>query len=75
MSKSSCSERSRISIIETKEAINWKITKALSDMQPNITFDPEERPAISNLVKDLYVDVMYVRYTYSWVQAYIGRSV
>lgn len=50
MSKSVGNDRSRILISDTKEIIAQKCAKALSDSQANITYEPEERPAISNLV-------------------------
>uniref|UniRef100_A0A8R1TZC9 tryptophan--tRNA ligase n=1 Tax=Onchocerca volvulus TaxID=6282 RepID=A0A8R1TZC9_ONCVO len=50
MSKSMGNDRSRILISDTKQIIAEKCAKALSDSQSNITYEPEKRPAISNLV-------------------------
>lgn len=50
MSKSDPSGRSRIDINDSEESIYEKCSKALSDFQPDITYEPEKRPAISNLV-------------------------
>ncbi|EJD75990.1 tryptophanyl-tRNA synthetase [Loa loa] len=50
MSKSVGNDRSRILISDTKQIIAEKCAKALSDSQSNITYEPEKRPAISNLV-------------------------
>ncbi|MCP9259308.1 Tryptophan--tRNA ligase, mitochondrial [Dirofilaria immitis] len=50
MSKSMGNDRSRILISDTKQIIVEKCAKALSDSQSNITYEPEKRPAISNLV-------------------------
>uniref|UniRef100_F1L5A2 tryptophan--tRNA ligase n=2 Tax=Ascaris TaxID=6251 RepID=F1L5A2_ASCSU len=50
MSKSDANHRSRIEISDPREMILEKCSKALSDFQSNITYDPEKRPAISNLV-------------------------
>lgn len=50
MSKSEGNSRSRILINDTKQEIDEKCAKALSDMQASITYEPEKRPAISNLV-------------------------
>lgn len=50
MSKSVGSDRSRILLNDTKQTVVEKCGKALSDMQSSITYEPEKRPAISNLV-------------------------
>ncbi|KAL4002825.1 tryptophan--tRNA ligase [Acanthocheilonema viteae] len=50
MSKSTGNDRSRILLSDTKQIIAEKCAKALSDFQSNITYEPEKRPAISNLV-------------------------
>lgn len=50
MSKSEGNSRSRILINDTRQEIDEKCAKALSDMQASITYEPEKRPAISNLV-------------------------
>ncbi|VDM07846.1 unnamed protein product [Wuchereria bancrofti] len=50
MSKSMGNDRSRILISDIKQIIVEKCAKALSDSQSNITYEPEKRPAVSNLV-------------------------
>lgn len=55
MSKSVGNERSRILISDTKQIIVEKCAKALSDSQSNITYEPEKRPAISNLVSFAFI--------------------
>lgn len=50
MSKSMGNDRSRILISDIKQIIVEKCVKALSDSQSNITYEPEKRPAVSNLV-------------------------
>lgn len=50
MSKSDPKTKSFISLVDSTEIIVEKIKSALSDFKPEITFDPEKRPAISNLV-------------------------
>ncbi|WKX98249.1 hypothetical protein Q1695_013710 [Nippostrongylus brasiliensis] len=53
MSKSEPSGRSRLEISDSAEQIEEKCRKAVSDTQSKLTYDPENRPAISNLI-DLY---------------------
>ncbi len=50
MSKSDEDERSRIELTDTTDEIHLKIKKAVTDAIPHITYDPEGRPGISNLV-------------------------
>ncbi|KAL7080444.1 hypothetical protein ACQ4LE_000685 [Meloidogyne hapla] len=54
MSKSDPKTKSFISLVDSTEIIVEKIKSALSDFKPEITFDPEKRPAISNLVSFLH---------------------
>lgn len=51
MSKSDPSGWSRIMLSDTKDIIYQKCRRALSDTNPKIEFDLNQRPAISNLVK------------------------
>ncbi|CAB3402649.1 unnamed protein product [Caenorhabditis bovis] len=53
MSKSSGGEKSRIDINDSREVIFEKCQKAISDNLGNVTYDRENRLAISNLL-DLY---------------------
>ncbi|PHH68249.1 hypothetical protein CDD82_695 [Ophiocordyceps australis] len=55
MSKSHKSSRSRILITDTPEDIRNKISSALSDSIPGISYDKTSRPAISNLLDILSV--------------------
>lgn len=58
MSKSDAQEKSRILITDTREDIIKKIKAALSDFDSRITYDPEQRPAVSNLVCCSYVIII-----------------
>lgn len=50
MSKSEESDYSRINLTDDADTIALKIKKAKSDMEPNITYDPEKRPEAANLL-------------------------
>lgn len=50
MSKSHKSERSRILITDSAEEIRSKISSALTDSIIGVSYDPESRPGISNLL-------------------------
>ncbi|KAL1915303.1 uncharacterized protein VTP21DRAFT_6761 [Calcarisporiella thermophila] len=50
MSKSDPVDASRINLTDTKEQIGQKIRRATTDSTRGITYDPTERPAVSNLV-------------------------
>ena len=50
MSKSDPDAKSRIQVTDEPEEILEKCKKALTDFTSNITFDPETRPGVSNLV-------------------------
>lgn len=50
MSKSDNQEMSRISLSDTPDEIRKKIRKAVTDLVGTITYEPEERPGVSNLV-------------------------
>src|ERR1700743_2678831 len=54
MSKSSPNEKSRILITASADDIERKIKAAVTDSEPGVTYDPEKRPGISNLVDMLY---------------------
>ncbi|XP_068618683.1 tryptophan--tRNA ligase, mitochondrial [Battus philenor] len=50
MSKSDPDPKSRILLIDSDDTIRHKIRKAVTDFTPQVTFDPENRPGVSNLV-------------------------
>ena len=50
MSKSDPDPKSRIDITDTHDTIRSKLKKALTDSTSKVTFDPTNRPAVSNLV-------------------------
>ena len=50
MSKSDPSDLSRITLMDDADAIATKIRKAQTDATPGITYEPETRPAIANLL-------------------------
>ncbi|KAK2761404.1 Tryptophan--tRNA ligase, mitochondrial [Arachnomyces sp. PD_36] len=51
MSKSHTDPRSRISLIDSPEEISKKINQALTDSEPAISYDPVNRPGVSNLIE------------------------
>ncbi|KAI1469182.1 putative tryptophanyl-tRNA synthetase [Daldinia caldariorum] len=51
MSKSSPNQRSRIEITSTAEEIRSRIMVALTDPHNAVTYDPESRPGVSNLLE------------------------
>ena len=54
MSKSDTNERSRINLTDSKNKIQQKIRRAVTDAQGNtITYEPEKRKGLANLI-DLY---------------------
>lgn len=53
MSKSDPDPKSRILITDSKEDIYAKVKGAVTDSEPGITFDPERRPGVSNLIEIL----------------------
>ena len=59
MSKSDSNLNSRILITDTEEEIHGKIKRAVTDSQSGITYDPETRPGVSNLL-----DIL--RHTKKW---------
>uniref|UniRef100_A0A914HAJ5 tryptophan--tRNA ligase n=1 Tax=Globodera rostochiensis TaxID=31243 RepID=A0A914HAJ5_GLORO len=50
MSKSDTDTKSRIDLMDTPELTIAKIRKAVTDFESRVTFDPEQRPGVSNLV-------------------------
>uniref|UniRef100_A0A183CHU4 tryptophan--tRNA ligase n=1 Tax=Globodera pallida TaxID=36090 RepID=A0A183CHU4_GLOPA len=50
MSKSDTDTKSRIELVEPPELTTAKIRKAVTDFESRVTFDPEQRPGVSNLV-------------------------
>lgn len=54
MSKSHPNPKSRILLTDSEEDIRSKIKTAITDSGDNITYDPEQRPGISNLLEILY---------------------
>lgn len=50
MSKSEATPKGRIDIIDPPEVIKERIMKSLTDSNPTITYDPETRPGVSNLI-------------------------
>lgn len=53
MSKSETDSRGRIDLLDSPEIIVEKCKKAVTDMVSEITYDPDNRPGVSNLV-DIY---------------------
>lgn len=53
MSKSAPDVNSRIMLTDTPQQIQSKIKKAVTDSESALSFDPESRPAISNLLQIL----------------------
>mgnify|MGYP000279984721 FL=1 len=51
MSKSEADNKSRIELTDTSDEIVRKIRKAVTDMKSEITYDPENRPGVANLVQ------------------------
>lgn len=51
MSKSEPDIKSRIELTDSPDEIRMKFRKAVTDMQSAVTFDPETRPGVSNLVE------------------------
>ncbi|PIK56653.1 putative tryptophan--tRNA ligase, mitochondrial [Apostichopus japonicus] len=50
MSKSDADPKSRIELTDDKEAITLKLKKAVTDFTSDVTFEPDERPGVANLV-------------------------
>lgn len=54
MSKSHPNPKSRILLTDSEEAIKGKVNSAVTDSIDGITYDPEARPGVSNLIDLLY---------------------
>lgn len=54
MSKSARNEKSRILITDDTEVIRKKVAKAITDSADEITFDPQNRPGMANLLQILF---------------------
>ncbi|KAK4957352.1 Tryptophan--tRNA ligase, mitochondrial [Elasticomyces elasticus] len=54
MSKSHPNSKSRILLTDSEEAIRNKLKAAVTDSIDGITYDPERRPGVSNLIDILY---------------------
>lgn len=54
MSKSDQDPKSQILITDTEEEIHAKIRGAVTDSEPGISYDPEKRPGVSNLIEILH---------------------
>ncbi len=50
MSKSSPDENSRIELTDSPDVIRYRIKKALTDSTSAISYDPDGRPGVSNLI-------------------------
>jgi tryptophanyl-tRNA synthetase len=50
MSKSDPSDYSRITLMDDADAIAGKIKKAQTDSEPSLSYDPENRPSVANLI-------------------------
>ncbi|KAG1471132.1 hypothetical protein G6F56_002299 [Rhizopus delemar] len=50
MSKSDVSDMSRINLTDSAERIRSKVMKAVTDGEGGVSYDPETRPGVSNLV-------------------------
>lgn len=51
MSKSEADSKSRIELTDSSDDIIRKIRKSVTDMKSAITYDPVERPGVSNLIQ------------------------
>lgn len=49
-SKSDPNDKSRITLRDSPAAIRKKIKRAITDFTSEVTYDPEKRPGVSNLV-------------------------
>jgi len=56
MSKSDPSELSRITLEDTDDQIKRKISRAVTDSLGGVTYEPEARPGVSNLV-DIFTSI------------------
>jgi tryptophanyl-tRNA synthetase len=51
MSKSDPNEKSRVLILDSPDLVRKKIRSAVTDSDPDVRFDPEAKPGISNLLE------------------------
>lgn len=51
MSKSDVSDKTRIDISDTPEQVMRKVQQALTDFHSHVSFEPQNRPAVSNLIR------------------------
>ena len=51
MSKSDANEKSRIDLLDSPEDIRMKFKKAVTDSDSVITYNPKDRPGLSNLIE------------------------
>lgn len=63
MSKSSPNANSKILLTDSSQEVEKKIKAALTDSEAGITYDPDSRPGVSNLLDLLY----HAKYEYSSV--------
>ncbi|KAJ8113891.1 hypothetical protein OPT61_g4086 [Boeremia exigua] len=54
MSKSDPRPKSRILITDSRDAIHTKLKSALTDSIEGVSYDPQARPGVSNLVELIY---------------------
>lgn len=73
MSKSAVSERSRIHLTDSDDDIRRKLTKAKSDVHGSVTYEPEKRPEIANLLQ-IYA-TMVDRPVELVAEDFVGQSV
>lgn len=50
MSKSHADSRSRIELTDSPDEIVEKVKKSVTDFTSEVTYNPEERPGVSNLI-------------------------
>lgn len=50
MSKSAVDPKSRIDLLDSPDTIRSKLKKAVSDFTPEVSYDPEKRPGVSNMI-------------------------
>jgi tryptophanyl-tRNA synthetase len=68
MSKSDPNERSRVLILDSPDLVRKKIRSAVTDSDPDVRYDPEAKPGISNLLEimaastDRTIDALVAEY-------------
>lgn len=50
MSKSHIDSKSRLNILDEPDVLLEKIKKAITDFTSEVTYEPEERPGVTNLI-------------------------